>query len=317
MALTQPQAKSQARFKIEHIVLGIVILLLIIGALFDKPISQTIMDQNSYFGTLFQNYSLVFPAIIIFMSTQVFFYRIQQSNVDAIGKFAVMFLTLVVAIYETWQTVKIALIYTISSLNNIKNKAPIGAANNDNGKHAALPTWYMPTLVIITIILVIAGLALCYKWLATKDEAEMQRLTYVALAAALTVLAADTIVNTMKDFWGRFRPYEMKSDWSNFTSWLHVNGQNGHKSFPSGHSQEAWIALLLPLFVSPKLGQKRRNTFIFAVVFGCLVALSRLRLGAHFLSDVTMGSFISILVIYVMARILNEKLMGDPLNNIN
>lgn len=235
MALTKSQLTP--RFKIEHIVLGIVILLLIIGALFDKPISQTFMDQNSYFGTLLQNYSLVFPAIIIFMSAQVLFYRIQRSNVEAIGKFAVMFLAIVASIYEIWQAVKIALIYTISSLNNIKNKAPLGAANNDNGKHAALPSWYMPALVILTIIFLAIGLALCYKWLVTKDESEMQRLTYVALAAILAVFAADTIVNTMKDFWGRFRPYEINSEWSNFTSWLHVNGQNGHKSFPSGHSQ--------------------------------------------------------------------------------
>ena len=41
------------------------------------------------------------------------------------------------------------------------------------------------------------------------------------------------------------------------------------------------------------------------------MALSRVRVGAHFLSDVTMGSFISILVIYVLARLLNEKLMGE------
>jgi hypothetical protein len=42
-----------------------------------------------------------------------------------------MFLALVACIYETWQAVKIALFYTVSSLNNIKNKAPIGAANNE------------------------------------------------------------------------------------------------------------------------------------------------------------------------------------------
>ncbi len=314
MALTQSQPIPKPRFQIEKIVLGIVVLLLIIGAIFDKPISRTLMDQNSIFGTVFQNYSLIFPSIIIFMATQVLFYRIQKLESNAIGKFSVMFLTGVAAIYETWQAVKTALFYTIASLNNIKHKAPIGAANNDGGGKAVSPTWYLPTLIILTLILVIIGFPLCHKWLVAKDEAEMQRLTYVALAAIVAVFAADTIVNSMKALWGRMRPYEMNQGWTNFTSWLQINGENGHKSFPSGHSQEGWIALLLPLFVSPKLGNKRRNTFIFAVVFGTLVAISRLRLGAHFLSDVTMGSFISIVVIYAVARLLNEKLMGDPLH---
>ena len=308
---TRTDELSQQGFKPEQIVLTIIILLLLIGAFFDRPISQTIMNQGSIFGTIFQNYGLIFPSIVIFMASQVFFYRIQKIETNIFGKFSVMFLALVACIYETWQAVKIALFYTVSSLNNIKNKAPIGAANNDGGGKVTLPTWYIPTLFILTIILVAIGCALCYQWLATKDEIEMTRLTYVALAGIVAVFASDTLVNSMKAFWGRMRPYEMNETWSNFTSWLQINGVNGHKSFPSGHSQEGWVALVLPLFVSPQRPTKRRNTFIFAVAFGSLMALSRVRVGAHFLSDVTMGSFISILVIYVLARLLNEKLMGE------
>lgn len=310
---TRTDKLPQERFKPEQIVLTIILLLLLIGAFFDRPISQTLMNQGSIFGTIFQNYGLIFPSIIIFMASQVFFYRIQKMDTNFYGKFAVMFLALISCIYETWQAVKIALYYTVSSLNNIKNKAPIGAANNDGGGKVTLPTWYIPTLFIMTIILVVIGCALCHQWLATKDETEMKRLTYVALAGIVAVFASDTLVNSMKAFWGRERPYEMNETWSNFTSWLRINGVNGHKSFPSGHSQEGWLALFLPLFVSSQYPTKRRNTFIFAVAFGSLMALSRVRIGAHFLSDVTMGSFISILVIYVLAHLLNEKLMGEAL----
>ncbi|MDR1606144.1 MAG: phosphatase PAP2 family protein [Streptococcaceae bacterium] len=311
---TQSTEKTQVRFKAEHITLSIVVLLLAIGALFDKPISHAIMNQGSIFGTIFQNYGLIFPNIVIFMAVQVFYYRIQKTETDRFGKLAVLVLAVVASIYETWQAVKMALFYTVTSLNNVKKGLPIGAANNDGGGQSAFPSWYMPTLVGATIVLVILGTVLCYKWLASKDEAEMKRLTYVALAGIVVVFAADTLVNSMKALWGRFRPYEMNAHWSNFTSWLQINGDNGHKSFPSGHSQEGWIALFLPLFVAPQHANKRRNTFIFAVAFGTLMAFSRLRIGAHFLSDVTMGSFISILVIYAAARILNEKLAGDVLD---
>lgn len=75
---TRTDELSQQGFKPEQIVLTIIILLLLIGAFFDRPISQTIMNQGSIFGTIFQNYGLIFPSIVIFMASQVFFYRIQK-----------------------------------------------------------------------------------------------------------------------------------------------------------------------------------------------------------------------------------------------
>lgn len=308
MAHTQSQLTKHSRFKPEYILLGVFILLLIIGALFDKPISHTLMSQSSIFGTIFQNYSLFFPNVIIFISAQVLFYNIQKSNLDIFAKCSVMFLATIASIYEVWLATKIALLYTVSSLNNIKHKAPIGAANNDTGSHGALPDWYLPTLIILTILFVAIGLFLCYKWLAKKENSEMQRLTRIALVAIVAVYAGSTILNTMKMFWGRMRPYEMNSQWSNFTAWFQINGENGHKSFPSGHAQEVWISLILPLFVSPQHAKKRQYVFIATAIFSFIVVLSRLRIGAHFLSDVTVGSFISIFVVYVMSRIVNEKL---------
>lgn len=311
MAHTKSQSTSHSRFKLEYIILGIFILLLLIGAFFDKPISHTIMNQDSIFGTIFQNYSLFFPNVIIFISAQVLFYRVQKSDLDPFAKSSVMLMAIIASIYEMWLATKIALLYTVSSLNNIKHKAPLGAANNDTGKHGALPGWYLPTLISLTLIFVVIGLLLCYKWLAKKEDTEMKRLTYIALAAIVAVYAGTTLLNTMKMYWGRMRPYEMNHHWSNFTAWYHINGENGHKSFPSGHAQEVWISIILPLFVSPKQAKKRRNLFIATAVFSFIVVLSRLRIGAHFLSDVTVGSFISIFVVYVMSRIVNEKLMGN------
>jgi membrane-associated phospholipid phosphatase len=312
MVDTKSNTKSQ--IKPEIIVLSLVIILLLIGAAFDKPISQTLMNQGSIFGTIFQNYGLIFPSIVIFMSVQIFLYRIQVTQTNTFGKVAVIFLASLASLYETWQAVKIALYYTVSSLNNLKNKAPLGAANNDGGKEASMPSWYTPSLIILTLCLTMIAFILCYYWLANKNETELQRLTLVALAGIVAVFASDTLVNSMKAFWGRFRPYEMNDTWSNFTAWLQINGVNGHKSFPSGHSQEGWIALFLPLFVSPEKSTKRRKTFIFALIFGTLMAVSRVRIGAHFLSDVTMGSFISIVVIYSLARLLNDDLMGKTLD---
>lgn len=306
-------ANRQSRIKPEIIVLSLVIILLLVGTVFDSSISQALMNQNSIFGTIFQNYGLIFPSIVIFMSAQIFFHSVQMTHLNIFSKLSVIFLTSLASLYETWQAVKIALYYTVSSLNNLNNKAPIGAANNDGGSRLAMPAWYTPTLILLTLCLTAIGFSLCHKWLTNKNDAEMQRLIYVALAGIVAVFAANTIVDNLKMLWGRSRPYEMNSTWSNFTSWLQINGINGHKSFPSGHSQQGWIALFLPLFVSPEKIVKRRNVFMFSVTFGSLMAFSRLRIGAHFLSDVTVGSFISILIIYSLAHLLNEELMGSQL----
>lgn len=60
--------------KRELVTLGCLGMLLLVGGLWDKQISQGLMNQGSIVGTFFQNYGLIFPGIIIFMATQIFMY---------------------------------------------------------------------------------------------------------------------------------------------------------------------------------------------------------------------------------------------------
>ena len=299
--------------KRELVTLGCLGMLLLVGGLWDKQISQGLMNQGSIVGTFFQNYGLIFPGIIIFMATQIFMYYAKKSDLSSFSKGSIYFLTIVAGGYQIWQMIKIMLFYTITSLNNRENNQPLGAANNDGGGAIHFPQWFFPALVLLSLLTFAIGCVLCNRWLKEKTLQEMNGLVVVGLGAIVAVYTANTIVDVMKGLWGRLRPYELQNNWSEFTSWFKINGVNGHKSFPSGHSEQAWLALYLPLFVTPTKKAKRQKITILASVFGCLVAWSRVRIGAHFLSDVAVGSMIAIFVVYVVSRLLKQRLDGEKL----
>jgi len=75
------------------------------------------------------------------------------------------------------------------------------------------------------------------------------------------------------------------------------------KSFPSGHAGTAAIALMfglvLPIVDKERFGKYKLFWFYGALVWVLLVAFCRILVGAHFLSDVSMGPILSIVFIYI------------------
>lgn len=103
------------------------------------------------------------------------------------------------------------------------------------------------------------------------------------------------LVDLMKGLWGRVRFRSMEAPYAEFTPWYVINGFNGSHSFPSGHTAGAGVSyqlMLLP-FVSEKCRKHKTALFVTAFVFTSVVAFTRLVMGAHFLSDVTVGGTIS------------------------
>jgi membrane-associated phospholipid phosphatase len=123
-------------------------------------------------------------------------------------------------------------------------------------------------------------------WLKNKTTKQLTCYMKIAILTSLTVWFALEVNLTLKDLWGRYRPYELTSGNHEFTNWLTINGVNGHKSFPSGQ----W-------FVS---NNKRKGFFIGGIVYGVVIAISRVIVGAHFFSDVTFSFFLTALIIFIM-----------------
>ncbi|MEJ2506939.1 MAG: phosphatase PAP2 family protein, partial [Ignavibacteriaceae bacterium] len=100
----------------------------------------------------------------------------------------------------------------------------------------------------------------------------------------------------------RFR--DLDSLYSAFTPWFIPNGINSNTSFPSGHSAMAWMILPLLMLV-PVSNKKLRSVLIVIIIlWGLIVGLSRIVIGAHYASDVLFGGCI---VIFIFLGICNRS----------
>ena len=117
------------------------------------------------------------------------------------------------------------------------------------------------------------------------------------LRAALFVIASmvtsGLLINTIKVIVGRSRPKmlvnEGIADYAPFDRWY------DDCSFPSGHSQSIWAAMIALAWIFPRY---RIALLAFAVV----VSSSRVIVGAHYASDVIAGAFCAFLVALPMRR---------------
>ena len=124
-----------------------------------------------------------------------------------------------------------------------------------------------------------------------SKRAEIRRAATVGL---LLLVAAIVVINLIKVGWGRPRLRRMTDPAAQFVPWYlpqSVAAGEEFKSFPSGHTANAavllWISLL-PTFID-KLKGKEPLLLGLAWVWVALVAFSRIIMGAHFGSDVTVG----------------------------
>lgn len=158
------------------------------------------------------------------------------------------------------------------------------------------------SLPVIGLILVIAlGLG---AWLPTLVPAKYQQtLRQVAKIGLLLGILAMFVINGVKFAWGRERMRHMSDPLTQFTPWYLPQGLasgNEFMSFPSGHSANGAVILwitLLPLFID---GLKKAPLEIFAWVWTILTMVSRIVVGAHFASDVTMGMAITFVMFLVL-----------------
>ena len=79
------------------------------------------------------------------------------------------------------------------------------------------------------------------------------------------------------------------------------------KSFPSGHTCEASVLIIFVVFMpffNEKLTKLQLPCFVVAFAIVILTGLSRILAGAHYLSDVSTGAFVTLLTLLVANEIL-------------
>lgn len=159
----------------------------------------------------------------------------------------------------------------------------------------------------VSVLFLLAG-----KYIVLPDKMKKPLLIF-AWAGIAAMLVKTGIIEITKIFWGRER-YRMMLELGTtqgFTQWYQPQGitsSNEYKSFPSGHTAGAgmsYLAMLLP-FAGDKLKGKYALCFAVPFAYTSVVAFTRLVMGAHFLSDVTIGGIVAFTVVIITISILDN-----------
>lgn len=172
----------------------------------------------------------------------------------------------------------------------------------------------IPTFAKMGVVVGASILFLLTLMIVKRTETHRFReLRKVGVILLVLVVAEMILVNVLKVVWGRPRMRSMESI-EQFKHWYSLNGPAAgeeFKSFPSGHTANGFVMLAYTMFI-PYLKNINSKVFVgFTVFWGCAVALSRVVMGAHFLSDVLVGSYITILIYFALSATILGKKMRD------
>lgn len=162
-------------------------------------------------------------------------------------------------------------------------------------------------------LLIAAALLILAIVLAKQIPAEHGReaISY-AITAMLYFLTVIIVMNVIKKTWGRMRFREMDDPLSQFTRWYVIcdrsaaDSFNAYASFPSGHTMNSAAVILLSLLPTflPQLRGKETALRITAYVWIVVVGFSRVVMGAHFCSDVTVGAMLSLALYDIISHLI-------------
>ncbi|MDR0696942.1 MAG: phosphatase PAP2 family protein [Christensenellaceae bacterium] len=179
------------------------------------------------------------------------------------------------------------------------------------------------------------------------EKATAKKLLIFALFVLIVFAISNIIVQVMKIIWARQRFRTMVDieknaallaaygkDFEGFTAWykpmtifsmdlrtseyvrLHLAlDSDAFKSFPSGHvvAAAAAFGLILLPDIYENLKKHRWMFTTFPAIYVVLVAISRIMMGAHYLSDVVFGGYIGFAVAILARHIILRKVMKPKL----
>ena len=154
---------------------------------------------------------------------------------------------------------------------------------------------------IVGCLLAFAGLALLsvrFEGTADRYRAGARNSLYILATLAVSGI----VINVMKFILGRQRPKALFEN--DFYGMIPFNLDHAMSSFPSGHSQTIW-AVVMPLMI---LFPRFSPIYIF---LGLLIALSRVALTVHFLSDAIAGAFVAIAAAILLKRYYLDQARQD------
>ncbi len=259
---------------------GAIIILLASFTINDLPISKAIYNKDSLWGNFFYVFGQ-HPAFILGFIGASILLRVRTSK-NIFENIVLGSLSIVFAVFNGFY-----ILFVADSRLFYYEKVEGFIAMRD---------------LVFAIILTIVAQVVLFK----IPKEKVLKYKRAALITVLLVFTEIVLVNIFKVYWGRVRFRDMLDDFSKFTPWYLLQGDTGNTSFPSGHTADAWTIIVLTLFVSKEKIKLYRSALIAVIVWGTLVAISRVVIGAHFASDVTVGAAITIGIFFLLKSIIND-----------
>lgn len=243
---------------------GLVIAGLVIAAFYDYAIAAFLYDPANLYGVFFERL-ILFPIGMLVPFCCFGFYRLYEKK----RYYLCFILTCGYVLFDMAH-------YWVSLTEHM--------------------IYILPAFVLLWFIthLLFAKIPISF-WI--KNERFLWFLLVVFLSSMFTTWI-------LKQGWGRIRYREMLTDATQFTPWYTPQGYTGHRSFPSGHTTVMSV-LLCFLYIYKDKEPMRSISIWYELLIGIsiiLMMVSRMLLGAHFLSDVLMGFAITYTMVQIWRR---------------
>ena len=276
------------------IVLGVAIIGIIFGSFYDLNISKAIASADNKLGLLL---SAIGPTIGF-------------GGVAVMGGAFIRFA--LKGEYKLWQ--KILFWVLAAACYAVSVYYPAGEYFGINGFYGSAPKWVGYLIVFLPEL---AAVVLGYYLFKDCENKKMWIIFVIVIA--LLVFALLYVIPALKDLIHRPRYRLIVATGVEFHNWwepcnnykelieLYGTASDNFKSYPSGHTAEASILLVTTLFY-PLAGERfkklQRPLFICSCCLIVIVAFARVLAAAHFLSDVSTGATVMVLLLVIANEIV-------------
>lgn len=284
--------------KLKKIILVLLLsclVLFVVGTFWDLQISNILVGHFSVYGKFFEVFGLL-PLTIVRLIVIIYFaYMIK---VKSRVKSCILRLPLLVygikVCFTGLITTAIMMMYEFT------------------GEYAMVEQKIGLICIILAIIIV-----LIMYWFATSfDRMKIKNLYKRMIMVYACTIIVNYEVEFIKTHVGRARYYAIIANEASYTPWYQINGlttNNDFMSFISGHTTSGYMAVLLGFLVPYNKQTLARKLYLSGIIFGLLVAFSRIVLGQHFVTD-TMGSMLLMsITIFALMYLFDIKLDGSDI----
>ncbi len=130
-------------------------------------------------------------------------------------------------------------------------------------------------------------------------------LARTAFFSLVSFAAAGLVVNLLKFGFGRGRPRHLFTEGSD--GFFPMSSEWLFNSFPSGHAQVIFVMATLVAVILPRLSY-------FAFFIATIVALSRVMISVHYVSDILFGAFVGIATVLWVKKLAYSDLESISFN---